>query len=150
MRSSATLALLLGVFLLTAGCASRLLTDSAGPVDLGEAGGSPFQATPAEPPTDTQARYAARLEAALAISNPFERDDALASLATDAAAVGQVRVVKRCLAALSNPFCKDATASCCALRLGQAKQGSAAVAVARTISNPFERDAVLRKMAAGG
>jgi hypothetical protein len=142
------LVLPLWALLLSAGCESKVLTVTlSNPLDPGGPAVARLEEAPVQPPEESEARYAARLEAALSISSPFERDDALAGLAAEAAA-GQGGVVKRCLAAISNPFTKDETARRCALRLARAGRGEEAVEVARSISNPFERDAVLKKMAA--
>jgi hypothetical protein len=142
MRPSTRLVLPLGA-LLWAGCEGKVLRVTlTSPLDAG--------GPPAAGPEEAEARYAARLEAALAIRNPFERDEALAGPASDAAAAGQGGVVKGCLAAISNPFARDDAAGRCALRLARAGRGAEAVEVARSIRNPFERDALLKKMAAGG
>jgi hypothetical protein len=105
---------------------------------------------PAEPVGDAGDRFALRLEAALAMSNAFERNDVLEKLAVSAAEAGQADVVKKCLAELSNAFTRNETAGRCALLLARAGQGVAAIAVAREISNTFERDDVLKKLAEGG
>ena len=124
---------------LAAGCDGRLLAVRVS--------GPPDPALPGAAGPAAAARYGSRLEAARAISNPFERDDALACLAEEAAGAAQPDVVQGCLGGLSNPFRRDEAASACTLALAQAGQGHAAVAVARKVSNPFERDEVLKDLA---
>jgi hypothetical protein len=132
------LMLRVGVLLL-AGCESRLITEADTP--------PPPVVVPAAAVDDDQ--FAARLEAARGISNSFTRDEALKSLAMKAAAAGQGKVARACLAELCNSFTRDETAARCARALARCGQGHAAVEIAGLIGNSYQRDEVLTRMAAG-
>jgi hypothetical protein len=105
---------------------------------------------PSESPAEVEQRLRGRLEAALAIHNPFERDDALAELAVGAAKAGHGGIVRTAIREIGNPFTQNDTASRCARLLANAGQSGIAVDVANMIANPFERDATLKHLARGG
>ncbi len=93
--------------------------------------------------------YKPKLDAALAISNTFERDAALARVATEAAGDGDVPVVKKALREMHNSFEIDKAAEVCALRLAKNGKGHEANEVAGMIHSTFQKDAVLSKLAKG-
>ncbi len=99
-------------------------------------------------PTD-RAEAAARVEAALQINDPSERDKALASACTDAAKAGAGEVVVKALPKIGDPTRRDQAAEDCALKLRDAGQAAAATNVAKQIGNPSKRDGVLKKLASG-
>jgi hypothetical protein len=93
--------------------------------------------------------YAARFEAAEAIRIDSERDAAMVKLSADAAAGGNVEVVKKCLKAIQIDGTRDAAAAAAALALGKSGQVDAATDVAKTIQLDGRRDAILSKIAKG-
>jgi hypothetical protein len=90
-----------------------------------------------------------RLDAAAAIQNSFEKDNALVAVAREAAAGGDTGVAHDALDKIANTFTKDNTAAECALKLAKAGKGAEATKVAQKISNSFTRDATLAKLAKG-
>lgn len=105
--------------------------------------------TTSESPAEVEQRLRCRLEAALAIHNPFERNDALAELAVASAKAGYGGIVRTAIREINNPFTQNETAARCARLLAKVGQGGMAVEVANLIGNPFERDATLRQLARG-
>ena len=110
--------------------------------------GSPatFSGTKADP---GKAALSGRLEAALAISDPYKRDSALDRVAQEAAEAGDPEVTKKALAALRDPLLRDSAAAACAAKLATAGQLAAGTEVAKTIQEPNRRDDVLEKLAKG-
>lgn len=105
-------------------------------------------------PTDTTSAgrhngMAARLEAAKSITYSNDRDVALAAVARDAAAIGEVAVTKAAIGAMTFVNEKDQAAANAALKLAEAKQFTAATEVAKMITFVNLRDATLKKLATG-
>jgi hypothetical protein len=109
------------------------------------------QGRPAPAPVDAAAApssYAGRLEAALSISNVGTRDEALATLALDAAGGGDAASADAAIDGISNVGLRDQTAADAAARLAKSgKEG--AVAIARRIGNVGLRDDTLARIAKG-
>lgn len=101
-----------------------------------------------EKPVDAK-DAAARVEAAISIGDPTKRDDALSVACKDAAAVGEVDVVKKGLGRLGDPTKRDDTTFDCAIKLKDAKKLEAATEIAKRIGDPTKRDKALAKLAAG-
>src|SRR5205807_4932891 len=91
----------------------------------------------------------ARVDAAIQIGNPGERDEALATACRDAAGVGAGEAVKYGTLKIGNPGTRDEVMVDCAIKLRDAGQGSAATDVAKMIGNPGTRDDVLKKLSSG-
>jgi len=85
----------------------------------------------------------AQLEAALAIQNPIQRDDALSAVAQTAAEGGDGTVAMAAVVAIMNPQLKDDTAVLAAKGLANAGKGSEATGIAKIILNPILRDETL-------
>jgi len=100
------------------------------------------------PPTEPTP-LATRLQAARAITFMNQRDEALGSVARDAAQAGNVAITKEALQGMTFMLRHDAAAEDCALKLSDAGHGSAAVEVAKLITFMNKRDAVLKKLAMG-
>jgi hypothetical protein len=96
-----------------------------------------------------RAEAAARVEAALQINDPTQRDKALASACTDAAEAGASEVVVKGVRKIGDPTRRDQVAEDCALKLRDSGQTTAANDVAKLIGDPTKRDGVLRKLASG-
>jgi hypothetical protein len=91
----------------------------------------------------------ARLEAATALRDPFQKDVALAKVAEHAATVGDAEVTAKAVAGIGDPFKRDGTASNCAPRLAAAGRLHEGVELAKTIGDTFMRDNVLALLAKG-
>lgn len=89
-----------------------------------------------------------RVDAAIRINNPTERDDALGPACRGAAKIGAVDAVKKGLAGIGNPTVRDEVASDSALSLRDSGQSGAATEVTNFIGNPTQRDNTLKKLAA--
>jgi hypothetical protein len=100
-------------------------------------------------PASAPSPFRDRLDAAVAIQNSFEKDNALVAVAKEAAAGGDTGVANDALDKIANSFTKDNTAAECALKLAKAGKGAEATKVAQKISNSFTRDATLAKLAKG-
>ena len=81
-----------------------------------------------------------QLEAALAIQNPIQRDEALGAVAQTAADAGNAM---NAVAAIMNPIAKDEIAAQSAGKLAKAGKGAEATAIAKIIQNPIKRDKTL-------
>ena len=100
------------------------------------------------PPTEPTS-LAMRLDAARGIAFMNQRDEALGSVARDAAQAGDVAITKEALQGMTFMLRRDAAAEDCALKLSEAGHGPAAVEVAKLITFMNKRDAVLKKLAMG-
>ena len=89
----------------------------------------------------------AKLDAALAIGDPSERDRALVGVAESAAAAGEPDIVKRALKNIGDPSNRDRVAESAALKLMKTDKAAGAVEVANTIGDPSLRDRTLSKLA---
>jgi serine/threonine protein kinase len=94
------------------------------------------------------AQLTAKLDAALAIRNVGQRDDALFVLAQEAAAE-DVSVMQAALRGIRSNAQRDGAAEACVFRLVAAGKHSLAFAVAKEISNPGRRQEILKKLASG-
>jgi len=90
----------------------------------------------------------ARVDAAVRINNPTERDDALGPACRGAAKIGAVDAVKKGLAGIGNPTLRDEVASDSALALRDSGQRGAATEVTNFIGNPTQGDNILKRLAA--
>ena len=84
-----------------------------------------------------------QLEAALAIQNPIQRDEALGAVAQTAADAGNGGIAMNAVAAIKNPIAKDEIAAQSAGKLAKAGKGAEATAIAKIIQNPIKRDKTL-------
>jgi hypothetical protein len=90
--------------------------------------------------------FQAQLDAALAINGPQARDNALATVAENAAAAAEVDIAKKAVAKISHPVKKDKAAEGAALKLARAGKSAAAVEVAKMINDVTLRDNTLSKL----
>jgi uncharacterized protein (TIGR03067 family) len=88
-----------------------------------------------------------RLLAALRIASDDSRDQTLATVGKDAAAVKASGVVMSALAEMRNQTLRDETASACALTLARLANAAAAIQVANMIQDQPRREAVLKQVA---
>ena len=102
-----------------------------------------------KPAASANSPFRAKLDAAVAIRNSFEKDNALVAVAREAAAGGDADVVKEALDEMASSFTKDNSAAECALKLAKGGKGAEAAEVAKTIRSSFARDATLSKLAKG-
>jgi hypothetical protein len=91
--------------------------------------------------------YAARLDAALAIGIPSDRNDALKTVALDAAEAGKADIVKKAIAGIGFLDMKAEVTGECALKLADAGKHQEAVDVAKMIGVLSDRADVLKKLA---
>jgi serine/threonine protein kinase len=91
----------------------------------------------------------AKLDAALAIQNVSQRDDALFKVAAEAAAEGAVATTKTALREIRNIDQHDVAAAGCALKLAKVGRLATANEVAKEIRNSSRRDQILKKLANG-
>jgi hypothetical protein len=103
------------------------------------------QAPVAAPPTTSMA-VNAQLEAALAIMNPIQRDDALSAVAEAAADAGDGGIAMTAVVAIANPKLKDEAAVQSARKLAKAGKGAEATGIAKIIQNPITRDETLLEL----
>lgn len=85
----------------------------------------------------------AQLQAALAILNPIQRDDALSTVAQAAGDAGDGGIAMAAVVAILNPNLKDDAAVLSAKKLAKAGKGADATAIAIIIQNPIRRDETL-------
>ncbi len=91
--------------------------------------------------------FAPQLRTALKMRSPGERDDALRSLALQAAPAGEVKTVKRAIEGIRNGELRDQAAAECALALARLKDGSGkAEEAAGLIRSAPLREATLAKL----
>jgi hypothetical protein len=90
-----------------------------------------------------------RVDAALQISHPTQKDEALASACRGAAKAGAGEAVLKGVKGIGHPTKRDEVAEDCAYRLRDAGQGAAANEVAKLIGHPTKRDEVLKRLASG-
>jgi hypothetical protein len=91
----------------------------------------------------------ARLDAALAVSDVYARDLALAQLSQDAALAGEADVVKKALGKISDINRKEVATEVAALKLAWVDRTAEAIEVAKTIRDSKRRDALLAKLDKG-
>jgi hypothetical protein len=97
----------------------------------------------------TSDQLSGRLDAAMAMTNSNQRDEALQVLVADAATAGEGEMVKEVLAKFTSTNLKDDAAVEAALALAEVGQAQAATDIAKTMSNLNQRDEVLAKIAKG-
>jgi hypothetical protein len=90
-----------------------------------------------------------RVDAALQIDSPTQKDEALALASRDAAKAGAGEAVLKGVQGIGSPTKRDEVAEDCAYKLRDAGQGSTANEVAKLIGSPTKRDVVLKKLASG-
>jgi thioredoxin-like negative regulator of GroEL len=95
-------------------------------------------------------QMAGRLDAATAMSNVSQRNDALAAVALDAADAGEGGIVKRAVGQISNVSQQNDVAYSCALKLAERGKSQEATAIAKMISNVSKQNEALRRIAEGG
>lgn len=100
------------------------------------------------PATSPSTAAAARLSAALAIGGNNERDDALAKVATDAAAQTDASIATQAVDAIASVNTHDETAARAALSLSKSQPAAAGELAGKIRSNNL-RDATLAKIAKG-
>jgi hypothetical protein len=91
-----------------------------------------------------------RHEAAAAIHNGAQRDQALAAVAVDAGRAGDAEIAKKSVQAINNTNVRDDAAFNTAVELARAGKGQDATAVAQMINNSTKKDEALAKIAKGG
>jgi hypothetical protein len=96
-----------------------------------------------------KASLSSRCEAAKAITNSAQRDQALSVVAGDAAKEGDAAVVKTCIQSITSSAVKDEAAFTSAVALAKAEKGQEATHVAQMITNTARRDEALAKIARG-
>jgi hypothetical protein len=89
----------------------------------------------------------ARVDAAIQINNPTDRDTALGTACRSAAEAGADDAVLKGVNKIGNPSTRDEVEEDCAIKLRDAGKRAAAGNVARLIGNPSDRDNVLKKLA---
>ena len=99
------------------------------------------------PSTAGSSELDARLDAAKAITMNADRDEALSTVARDAAKAGDVEVAKGALNAMTFSSAKDETTADCARQFASAGRSAAANEVARTITSTSVRDSALKQLA---
>lgn len=104
--------------------------------------------TPREPQTPDQLK--GRLDAATKITNSTERNEALQTIAEDAADAGISEIVIKALEGITNSSTRNDVAADCALRLAKKGETKGATTVAEGITNSTKRNEVLGKIAKGG
>ncbi len=132
-------ALVCVVLSLAGGCSSSSNTNAKGDNAVGNPGAKGGGASD----------YAARYEAAVAMTSLQERDSALTKVAQDAAAAGDAETVKKCLQKMTVLDTRDNTAYSAALALARAGKMDAATEVAKSINVLSRRDEALGKLARG-
>jgi hypothetical protein len=100
-------------------------------------------------PLPAGSKFDSRIDAALLINDFGARDAALAALAKDAGAEGEVGTVKRCLGKINNFSVRDDAAHAAALSLAKAGKMQAATDVAKSINDFGRRDQTLGALAKG-
>jgi hypothetical protein len=88
-----------------------------------------------------------RLEAALGITDPSKRNDALKSVAEDAADTGMEETTLAALGKITDPSLRNDEAATCALKLSVFGNKKGATAVAGLITDPAKKNDVLGKIA---
>jgi outer membrane murein-binding lipoprotein Lpp len=91
----------------------------------------------------------ARLDAARAITSPSEQQRVYAALALEAATVGDVDTVHKCLENLTSPSARQDATYRCAIRLAAAGRASDGVALAKALTSPSQQQTTLAKIADG-
>jgi hypothetical protein len=120
--------------------------DSVGSVDNNGNGPSPSTSSEVLDPSSREALND-RLDAASNISVPSEKDESLATLASDAAKAGEVEIVNQSLGQMSNPTRQDGATHDAAGLLAKRGLRKPAIDLAKRISNNTLRDRALAELA---
>jgi hypothetical protein len=88
-----------------------------------------------------------RLDAAIGITDPSKRNDALQSVAEDAAEAGVGEVAQAAAERITDPSRKNNVAAACALKLAERGDTKGATTVAGLITDPSRKNDVLGKIA---
>ena len=110
-------------------------------------GGDSDASAPA--PASAKASLSSRYEAAKAITNTAQKDQALSVVAGDAAKEGDATVVKQCVQSITASAVKDSAAFTGAVALAKAGKGQEATEVAQMITNSARKDEALARIAKG-
>jgi hypothetical protein len=97
----------------------------------------------------TATDFAARLEAAEAIQNLAEHDDALADLAKDAAKAGDGAITKSAIDGIRTSSLHDSAAADAAVLLAKGGKSADALVIAKSIRQSSLRDQTLSAIAKG-
>jgi hypothetical protein len=90
-----------------------------------------------------------RLDAAIGVTNMTQKNEALISVAEDAADAGAGDIVVKALEEMSNLTTKSDVAETCALKLARRGDAKAATRVAETMTNLTKKNEVLARIAKG-
>ena len=90
-----------------------------------------------------------RLNAALSVTSSSQRDDALKSVAEDAADAGAADIVKRAVGGITSSNNRDDAAYTCAIKLADRGDTQAASDVAKMITSSSKQNDALAKIAKG-
>jgi hypothetical protein len=90
-----------------------------------------------------------RLDAAMAITEPDRKNDALKSVAEDAADAGHVEYTKAAINQITEPDRKNKVAATCALKLSHKGDTGGATAIAQLITEPDLKNRTLSKISKG-
>jgi hypothetical protein len=88
-----------------------------------------------------------RLEAAMSIFDDAQKNKPLAAVATDAAKVGQIEILKKALAAMSNDDSRDEATHAATVLLNQHGLRKVAIEMAKGIRNILVRDQTMSELA---
>ena len=104
---------------------------------------------PNDEPISETSDLQGRLEAAMAVTDIFGRNDALIKVAEDSAIQGDPNVVRTAIGEIRDPFAKNESAANAALKLAASGEVAGATEVAKMITDPARRNSVLSKLAKG-
>jgi hypothetical protein len=90
--------------------------------------------------------HSSKLEAALAINSPIQKDEALRAVAQSASEGSDGPTALAAVAAMLNPQARDDVAAAAAMTLAKAGKGSDANGMANLIQNPIKRDETLLEL----
>ncbi|MCA8997797.1 MAG: hypothetical protein KDA80_12450 [Planctomycetaceae bacterium] len=91
--------------------------------------------------------FEGRLQAALAVDETGQRDEALKIVATDSANAGNGTVCLEAVSKVTSPYRRDDLAEDCAIRLVKAGESTSATEVANLINDAGRRSEVNKKIA---
>jgi hypothetical protein len=97
----------------------------------------------------TSDKFKGRLTAALAINDTSQRNDALKSVAQDAAEAAEGEIVKRAIYEINDSAMLDNVAYTCALKLVERGQAQAAADTAKLMHDTSRQNEVLSQIAKG-
>ncbi len=100
-------------------------------------------------PKQTPEQLKGRLDAAIGVTDPDKRNDALKAVAEDAAEAGDGEVAQAATEKITDPDRKNEVAATCALKLAKRGNTKAANSVAGLITDPDKKNQVLGKISKG-